>query len=173
MDSKATTKSLGNGVTSTTTLPLVDVIEREKPVMMRPNDTETTQSWKKIRVSADEALEKRSDLSKNKGSSDLELHSNISRAVEDVFYESDDDGGVLHDARSATKTSSRSSFGRWTREEHEAFLLGLKEYGREWKKVADMIPTRSSAQVCFCRKHILKKEDTLVFNSLSLFFLFL
>lgn len=39
------------------------------------------------------------------------------------------------------------SFGRWTKEEHQAFLQGLKVYGREWKKVAKNIPTRSSAQI--------------------------
>ena len=37
--------------------------------------------------------------------------------------------------------------GRWTPEEHQAFLEGLKIYGREWKKVADQIPTRTSAQI--------------------------
>eukprot|EP00975_Prorocentrum_lima_P025946 5458554-Prorocentrum_lima.AAC.1 len=37
--------------------------------------------------------------------------------------------------------------GRWTREEHEAFLLGLRTYGREWKKVAQNIKTRTSAQI--------------------------
>lgn len=39
------------------------------------------------------------------------------------------------------------STGRWTDEEHQAFLRGLHTYGREWKKVASHIPTRSSAQV--------------------------
>ena len=37
--------------------------------------------------------------------------------------------------------------GRWTEEEHQAFLRGLHTYGREWKKVASHIPTRTSAQV--------------------------
>lgn len=37
--------------------------------------------------------------------------------------------------------------GRWTREEHEMFLKALNEYGREWKKVAKKIKTRSSAQI--------------------------
>mmetsp|Transcript_7430 Transcript_7430/g.17679 ORF Transcript_7430/g.17679 Transcript_7430/m.17679 type:complete len:481 (+) Transcript_7430:72-1514(+) len=41
----------------------------------------------------------------------------------------------------------KSSSGRWTREEHEQFLEGLKVYGREWKKVAQRIPTRTSAQI--------------------------
>ena len=29
--------------------------------------------------------------------------------------------------------------GRWTKKEHDLFLQGLKEHGREWKKVAEMI----------------------------------
>jgi len=37
--------------------------------------------------------------------------------------------------------------GRWTKEEHRAFLIGLKLYGREWKKVAQRIKTRTSAQI--------------------------
>lgn len=37
--------------------------------------------------------------------------------------------------------------GRWTNAEHQAFLDGLRECGREWKKVALKIPTRSSAQI--------------------------
>lgn len=37
--------------------------------------------------------------------------------------------------------------GRWTRPEHQSFLDGLELYGREWKKVAENIPTRSSAQI--------------------------
>lgn len=37
--------------------------------------------------------------------------------------------------------------GRWTQEEHQAFLVGLQLYGREWKKVAQQIKTRSSAQI--------------------------
>lgn len=43
--------------------------------------------------------------------------------------------------------SSSKTAGRWTSEEHEAFLDGLKEFGREWKKVAKTIPTRTSAQI--------------------------
>ncbi|ETV94789.1 hypothetical protein H310_11744 [Aphanomyces invadans] len=37
--------------------------------------------------------------------------------------------------------------GRWTDEEHESFLAGLQEHGREWKKVAAKIKTRTSAQI--------------------------
>lgn len=47
---------------------------------------------------------------------------------------------------SSQKTKGQSS-GRWTQEEHQAFLEGLTECGREWKKVALRIPTRTSAQI--------------------------
>jgi len=46
-----------------------------------------------------------------------------------------------------TMADANISTGRWTRQEHEAFLAGLEEYGREWKKVAEKIPTRNSAQI--------------------------
>lgn len=36
--------------------------------------------------------------------------------------------------------------GRWTREEHEAFLTGLQHYGKEWKKVAAKVKTRTVVQ---------------------------
>ena len=45
-----------------------------------------------------------------------------------------------------------STTGRWTRQEHEAFLEGLKTHGRHWKKVATCIPTRTSAQTS-CHAH--------------------
>eukprot|EP00531_Pseudo-nitzschia_arenysensis_P006140 CAMPEP_0116126842 /NCGR_PEP_ID=MMETSP0329-20121206/6537_1 /TAXON_ID=697910 /ORGANISM="Pseudo-nitzschia arenysensis, Strain B593" /LENGTH=845 /DNA_ID=CAMNT_0003620931 /DNA_START=1377 /DNA_END=3914 /DNA_ORIENTATION=+ len=47
---------------------------------------------------------------------------------------------------SSQKPKGQSS-GRWTQEEHQAFLEGLTECGREWKKVALRIPTRTSAQI--------------------------
>lgn len=38
------------------------------------------------------------------------------------------------------------STGRWTRQEHELFLEALKKYGKEWKKVASMVKTRTVVQ---------------------------
>lgn len=49
--------------------------------------------------------------------------------------------------RSPPPVQPGQSSGRWTHTEHEAFLEGLKVFGREWKKVAVRIPTRTSAQV--------------------------
>ena len=48
---------------------------------------------------------------------------------------------------SASQKTTGQSSGRWTQEEHQAFLEGLTECGREWKKVALRIPTRTSAQI--------------------------
>mmetsp|Transcript_17517 Transcript_17517/g.50462 ORF Transcript_17517/g.50462 Transcript_17517/m.50462 type:complete len:775 (-) Transcript_17517:1217-3541(-) len=42
--------------------------------------------------------------------------------------------------------SGQEHTGRWTKEEHEAFLLGLKLYGKEWKKVAAKVKTRTVVQ---------------------------
>lgn len=36
--------------------------------------------------------------------------------------------------------------GRWTKEEHEIFLNAIKKYGKEWKKVAALIKTRTVVQ---------------------------
>lgn len=36
--------------------------------------------------------------------------------------------------------------GRWTREEHNAFLSALQQYGKEWKKVAAKVKTRTVVQ---------------------------
>ena len=42
--------------------------------------------------------------------------------------------------------SGQEHTGRWTRDEHEAFLSGLKLYGKEWKKVAARVKTRTVVQ---------------------------
>mmetsp|Transcript_20977 Transcript_20977/g.43864 ORF Transcript_20977/g.43864 Transcript_20977/m.43864 type:complete len:1271 (-) Transcript_20977:79-3891(-) len=36
--------------------------------------------------------------------------------------------------------------GRWTKQEHEAFLSALRMYGKEWKKVAAKVKTRTVVQ---------------------------
>lgn len=62
-------------------------------------------------------------------------------------------GLVLHKSQGRPVTAKNKNIsantisGRWTAAEHEAFLQGLKVYGREWKKVATCIPTRTSAQI--------------------------
>ena len=40
-----------------------------------------------------------------------------------------------------------SNAGRWTKPEHDAFVEGLRLYGKEWKRVAKLIPTRTVVQI--------------------------
>jgi len=42
--------------------------------------------------------------------------------------------------------TGHESTGRWTKEEHDAFLNALKMYGKEWKKVAAKVKTRTVVQ---------------------------
>lgn len=43
--------------------------------------------------------------------------------------------------------NKKENTGRWSTEEHEMFLKGLDEHGKQWKKIAVMIKTRSVVQV--------------------------
>eukprot|EP00536_Pseudo-nitzschia_multiseries_P016337 jgi/Psemu1/263567/estExt_Genewise1Plus.C_10800004 len=52
--------------------------------------------------------------------------------------------------------------GRWTTEEHDAFLIGIEMYGKEWKKVAAKVKTRTVVQTrTHAQKYFqkLKKEN--------------
>mmetsp|Transcript_4144 Transcript_4144/g.4857 ORF Transcript_4144/g.4857 Transcript_4144/m.4857 type:complete len:310 (-) Transcript_4144:613-1542(-) len=45
--------------------------------------------------------------------------------------------------------------GRWTQDEHDLFLRGMKIHGRRWTKVAEIVGTRTTVQV---RSHAQKYE---------------
>ncbi|KAH9259294.1 hypothetical protein BASA81_002337 [Batrachochytrium salamandrivorans] len=40
-----------------------------------------------------------------------------------------------------------STVGRWTKLEHENFLKGLRDYGKDWKRIGALIQTRTVVQV--------------------------
>jgi SHAQKYF class myb-like DNA-binding protein len=67
--------------------------------------------------------------------------------------------------RASQKPKNDQTNGRWTPAEHQAFLEGLRIFGREWKKVSERIPTRTSAQI---RSHAQKyfarvsREETIL-----------
>jgi len=49
--------------------------------------------------------------------------------------------------------------GRWSREEHEAFLAGMEAYGKSWRKVASKVGTRTVMQVrTHAQKHFEKEN---------------
>jgi SHAQKYF class myb-like DNA-binding protein len=49
------------------------------------------------------------------------------------------------------------STGRWTTEEHQLFEDGLRKYGKQWKRIAEEIPTRTVVQIrTHAQKYFLK-----------------
>ena len=63
--------------------------------------------------------------------------------------------------------------GRWTRAEHRKFLEGLKVHGRNWKKISEIIRTRTSTQVRshaqkhFIREATLSQGNQEIFNQIT------
>ena len=62
-----------------------------------------------------------------------------------------------HMNRSSTSNDARAggstNEGRWSKFEHCSFLKALKQHGRDWKRVARTVQTRTSTQ---CRSHAQK-----------------
>ena len=51
--------------------------------------------------------------------------------------------------------------GRWTREEHQLFIKGLELHGKGWKRIAEMIKTRTVVQIrTHAQKYFLKLSKT-------------
>jgi hypothetical protein len=59
--------------------------------------------------------------------------------------ESTEDGQVYSSSSAKVVEPGTEHTGRWTREEHEAFLSALRQYGKEWKKVAARVKTRTGS----------------------------
>ncbi|CAN0363901.1 unnamed protein product [Pylaiella littoralis] len=54
----------------------------------------------------------------------------------------------------------RNNSRRWTSEEHQAFLSGLRLYGRNWEAIASMVPTRTVRQIrTHSQKYFVKIEQ--------------
>lgn len=63
------------------------------------------------------------------------------------------------------KGDSKYNTGRWTEEEHKRFLEGILTYGNDWKKIQNIIKTRSSTQArSHAQKFFLRIKKDLKFN---------
>ena len=52
---------------------------------------------------------------------------------------------------------TKLDIGRWRKEEHELFLKGLQIYGRDWKKIEQLVGTRTGPQIrSHAQKHFNK-----------------
>lgn len=60
-------------------------------------------------------------------------------------------------AGGGSSSSGKESTGRWTREEHNLFVKGLELFGKGWKKIANLIKTRTVVQIrTHAQKYFLK-----------------
>jgi SHAQKYF class myb-like DNA-binding protein len=66
----------------------------------------------------------------------------------------------------ATSTTGPSKGGRWTSEEHAAFLEGIRLYGKDWRRVAQVVQTRSAVQTrTHAQKYLLKFAGRFPFDT--------
>lgn len=67
---------------------------------------------------------------------------------------------------SSTTTTGPSKGGRWTSEEHAAFLEGIRLYGKDWRRVAQVVMTRSAVQTrTHAQKYLLKFAGRFPFDT--------
>jgi SHAQKYF class myb-like DNA-binding protein len=60
--------------------------------------------------------------------------------------------------------------GRWTEEEQSAFIEGLGKYGKNWKKISQLVKTRSLTQIRTHAQKFFKKvaKDKSMMNADSM-----
>nr|CCA24539.1 conserved hypothetical protein [Albugo laibachii Nc14]CCA25972.1 conserved hypothetical protein [Albugo laibachii Nc14] len=65
---------------------------------------------------------------------------------------------VSHECQKQMQSNSnQSKGGRWTSEEHAAFLVGIRCYGKDWRRVAQIVKTRNPVQTrTHAQKYLLK-----------------
>jgi len=73
-------------------------------------------------------------------------NNNSPNYISDEYMNSSDKKNSNNDQENDINNNSQFHTGRWTEEEHRKFIDGILEYGNEWKKVQQIIKTRSSTQ---------------------------
>jgi len=111
---------------------------------------------------ADSSREKKAhSLSSSLRIQRLEMHrsQNAKKKIEETGIaprtkkrEAGDQGGMMSAMKkrriqSNKPKSGTTLTGRWSKEEHQQFLEGISIYGKEWKKIAGMIATRTVVQI--------------------------
>lgn len=130
---------------SITNTKITDSLKSANHASMEPGKSATTRTVENAFDSmslGDNFTKNNKDNSARMNSSDAD--SNRSHPILDDGSDALSKGGSK---KRSHKLQDGQTAGRWTPEEHQDFLEGLKIFGREWKKVAERIPTRTSAQI--------------------------
>eukprot|EP00602_Paraphysomonas_sp_CaronLab_P004221 CAMPEP_0185026846 /NCGR_PEP_ID=MMETSP1103-20130426/11372_1 /TAXON_ID=36769 /ORGANISM="Paraphysomonas bandaiensis, Strain Caron Lab Isolate" /LENGTH=138 /DNA_ID=CAMNT_0027560573 /DNA_START=50 /DNA_END=466 /DNA_ORIENTATION=+ len=69
-----------------------------------------------------------------------------------------------HYAPADSKPPTQQAHGRWSREEHALFLRAISKHGRNLRKIAAEIPTRSYTQVRTHAEKCFSLRDTPIFR---------
>jgi SHAQKYF class myb-like DNA-binding protein len=80
-----------------------------------------------------------------------------------------------HDLFTTSKTSDSSdskidskAIGRWTKEEHQRFVDGLKKFGKNWKLIEDYVETRTGSQIrSHAQKYFIKMGKDFNFDPIE------
>lgn len=60
---------------------------------------------------------------------------------------SNEDESLKEDCSSLNEGEAKYNNGRWSNEEHQSFIEGVLEYGTNWNKLTEIIPSRSTQQL--------------------------
>lgn len=57
--------------------------------------------------------------------------------------------------------SDEGKIGRWTYKEHQDFVKGVSFYGKDWKKIAEFLGTRTAVQVRSHAQKFYQREENI------------
>ena len=100
-----------------------------------------TNSTQKIKICSNQFLKSESSNNSNNINS-------LNNYIEENIKELNNVNPLNSNINNSLDNENNCQFhsGRWTEEEHQKFIEGILQYGNEWKKVQQIIKTRSSTQ---------------------------
>ena len=111
------------------------------PINLVKNNSSKTISTQ-ISLESKKSFESKIKLSEPVESPEKEVKINLSNEKPNLNYEIK----LNNSSKPSDNNGSEFKEGKWTDEEHEKFIEGILIYGNEWKKVQEIIKTRSSEQ---------------------------